>query len=97
MRNSTALSMAFAACILLTGFSAPAQTWLETHPALIDASDRTPTPDAQADKTAALRDADYREARTRPDHDLNRNRYAKADDGSLNHPKNAGGESNRHE
>jgi len=24
-------------------------------------------------------------------------RYAKADDGSLNHPENAGGESNRHE
>ena len=99
MRNFTAVSIALAASGLLFGLSpaAFAQTWVETHPALVDVGSRTPNPDVRADMKPDEVQLPYREARLRPDDDLQRDDDAKTVKGSLDHPANAGGESSRHE
>ena len=95
MRNFTAVPTAFAAFALLFGFGpvAPAQTWVETHPVLIDASSRASGPETKADAIPKL----YREARLRPDDEPKPDDAVKTDGGSLDHPANATGESRRHE
>lgn len=99
MRNFTAVSMALAASGLLFGLgpAALAQTWVETHPALVDASSRTADKDVRADMKPDEVQLPYREARLRPDDDLTQDEDTKTVKGSLDHPANAGGESSRHE
>jgi hypothetical protein len=90
--------MAFAASVLLFGFSpaAPAQTWVETHPVLTDASSARST-DVSAETKAGEIPQPYREARLRPDVTPKPDDGAKADKGPLDHPANASAESGRRE
>ena len=99
MRNFTAVSIALAASGFLFGLSSAAfaQTWVETHPAFADAGSRTADKDMRADMRPDEAQLPYREARLRPDDDLQRDDDAKTVKGSLDHPANAGGESSRHE
>jgi hypothetical protein len=98
MRNATAVSLAFAASVLLTGFGASAQTWVETHPTRIDGADRVPDRDAQAGKTAELRDAAYQQAQLPArTEDSSRTAPTKPDDSTFDHPENAATGLFRHE
>ena len=99
MRNFTAVATAFAASAVVLGLSAgaSAQTWVETHPALIDASSRVRVQDVQAQSKADEALTTYREARLRPDDESKPADSTKADGGSLDHPANATSESHRHE
>ena len=94
MRNFTAVATAFATFALFAvSPAAPAQTWVETHPLLIDASSRVQAQDVRAEaKTAPVREAELQpDTMPKPDDG------AKIDKGPLDHPANAGGESSRHE
>jgi len=93
VRMYSAVAMALAASAPLLGLSpaAPAQTWVETHPVPVDAGSRVRSPDMPAE----TKPAPFREARA--DDEPKPGNGAQADKGPLDHPANAGGESNRHE
>ena len=94
MRNFTVIATAFAASALFTSSpAAQAQTWVETHPILIDASSRVHNTDVQT----ASYPAPVREARLGPDATPKPDDGPKIDKGPLDHPANASGESSRHE
>ena len=95
MRNFTVIATAFAASAVLFVMSpaVPAQTWVETHPILIDAISRADNPDVRAETKMAP----VQEARLRPDATPEPDDAVKADKGPLDHPANASGESTRHE
>jgi hypothetical protein len=94
VRNLNAVATAFAAfAIFAVSLAAPAQTWMETHPVLIDASSRVQTSDVRAEtKTAPVQ-----EARLPADDEPKPDDGAKIGKGPLDHPANASGESSRHE
>lgn len=95
MRTLTAASTVFVASTLLFGVGSAAlgQSWVETHPVLIDAAGRVPGADVRAE----TKPVPFQEAQLPPDAGLKPDEGIKADKGPLDHPENATGESSRHE